>query len=98
MTDVFASRSASADKLFLLVMNRHPRKRALVKVSFCGFDPMRPLRTKVLRSSGDDAKFSFGYPENVRCGIVNMPKYKMMDHVNLDIPAAGIAMLLEMTS
>ena len=88
--DVLATRSADASNLTLLVLNRHHRKRAHVRVSFRNFADLRPMEAKILRSG----KFSFqntsSKPETVYCASVPLGKYKAMDHVNLDLPPYGI--------
>ena len=88
--EVLASRSNDAAKINLIVLNRHNRKRAHVRVNFPEFAEMRPLEAKILRSGKRQFQNTAGKPEAVYCGTVTLRKYKKMDHVNLDLPPQGI--------
>jgi len=88
--DVLATRSADASNLTLLVLNRHHRKRAHVRVSFRNFADLRPVEAKILRSGKFSFQNTFSKPETVYCASIPLGKYKAMDHVNLDLPPYGI--------
>ncbi len=92
--DILASRSEDGTKLFLLVLNRHPRKRALVRFSFMNLADMHPIEAKVLRAKSRNSANTSDHPESVFCKEIALRDYKFMDHVNLDIAPAGIAAML----
>ncbi|NMA13437.1 MAG: hypothetical protein GX933_09700 [Chloroflexi bacterium] len=90
----FASRSNDGSKVFLNVVNRSPRKRAVIRISFINFEDMRPLKAGVIRRN---RKQDRNYPDkvnNVTFAEISVRKYRRMDHVNLDIPASGIASMV----
>lgn len=88
--DILASRSNDASRIDLIVLNRHHRKRAMVRVNFPDFSEMRPLGARSLRSGKWTYHNSAENPEAVHCATISMRKYKQMDHVNLDLPPCGI--------
>ncbi|MHC1773337.1 MAG: alpha-L-arabinofuranosidase C-terminal domain-containing protein [Flexilinea sp.] len=92
--DILASRSEDGTKLFLLVLNRHPRKRALVRFNFMNLADMHPIEAKVLRTNNRNSANTVDHPDSVFCKEIALRDYKFMDHVNLDIAPAGIAAML----
>ncbi len=92
--DVHASRSEDGKKLFLLVINRHPRKRALVRFDFMNLGQLRPVAATVLRAGRIDAANTVERQEAVYRKEIKLRNYRTMDHVNLDIAPSGIAGML----
>lgn len=91
--DTLFSRSENGKKMTLIILNRHPEKRALVRVNFMNFPDMRPIEAKVLHAKSKLSANTFENPEAVFCKEIPMRNYKPMDHVNLDIGPIGIAMM-----
>ncbi|GAP39919.1 hypothetical protein [Flexilinea flocculi] len=91
--DGLFSRSEDGKKLTVIILNRHPRKRALVRVNFMNFPDMHPTEAKVLRAKNRFSVNTGDNPEAVFCKEIPMRNYKPMDHVTLDIGPIGIAMM-----
>ena len=91
--DGLFSRSEDGKILTLIVLNRHPRKRALVRINFMNFPDMHPTEAKVLRAKNRFSTNTGENPEAVFCKEISIRNYKPMDHVTLDIGPIGIALM-----
>ncbi len=89
-----ASRSNDGSKVFLTVVNRSPRKRAVIRINFINFEDMRPLKAGVIRRNRKRERNYADKVDNVTFAEISVRKYRRMDHVNLDIPASGIASMV----
>lgn len=94
-----ASRSSDRTKIRLTVQNRHPRKRLYLRVHFANLPEMRPTHAQVIRAG--TGAFPLRYFENQdsrpTLKSIAMPKYRPMDHVNIDLPPLGLIQM-ELTS
>ncbi len=96
LLDIYASRSRDGKKLFLLLTNRTPFKRAIPRVRFYELPDMHPVRACSIRSGKRQDGNSAAAPLNVFCKEVKLRKYRNMDHVTLDIlQCTAVCMLLE---
>lgn len=96
LADAYASASSDGKRIFLMLSNLSPYRRAVLRIRFTDFPNMHPIEARVLRSKkrldGNDA----AEPERVFCKEVKLRNYRKMDHVNLDIPECSmVCMLLE---
>lgn len=89
-----ASRSNDGTKVFLTVVNRSPRKRAMIRINFINFEDMRPLKAGVIRRNRKQERNYAERADNVTFAEISVRKYRRMDHVNLDIPTSGIASMV----
>ncbi len=92
--DIHASRSEDGKQLFILVINRHPRKRALVRFDFMNLGMLRPVEATVLRAKRTGDTNTEHRPEAVSRKEIKLRNYRAMDHVNLDIAPSGIGGML----
>ena len=96
MVEASAAMSGDGKRLYLLVTNRSPYRRAVLHVRFRGFDKMHPAEAFVLSSKKRLDENDAGNPTRVYCKAVKLRNYRKMDHVNLDIPqCSAVCMLLD---
>ncbi len=92
---VTASRSADGKTLHLLITNRHPYKRAVLRVRFYDMPDLYPIEACILRSGKPTDSNSAAEPMKVYCKQVKLREYRAMDHVNPDIAeCSSVSMLL----
>lgn len=92
---VSASRSADGKSLHLLMTNRHPFKRAVLRVRFYDMPDLYPIEASILRSAKPTDGNSAAEPMKVYCKQIKLREYRAMDHVNPDISeASSVSMLL----
>lgn len=87
-----ASRSEDRTQIRLIAQNRHPRKRLYLRVHFANLPDMRPTRAQVIRAgSGTWPRRYFENQDSTpTLKTLGMPKYRPMDHVNIDLPPLGL--------
>lgn len=94
-----ATRSLDWKTVYLIVQNRHPKKRLLAKVHFAGLPDLAPVQAQIIRAGkyGGWLGKLFGSEDSLpTLHEIRMMPYRAMDHVNLDLPPLGIvAMRLE---
>ncbi len=96
---VSASRSADGKKLHLLMTNRHPYKRAVLRVRFYDMPDLYPIEACILRSKSRTDSNSGAAPMKVYCKQINLRQYRPMDHVNPDIAeCSSVSMVLTVRS
>ncbi len=96
LPEVFASRSQDGKKIFLLITNRTPFRRAVPRIRFYGFPDMHPAEACSLRSAKRLDENSASAPLNVYCKEIKLRKYRNMDHVTLDLlQCSTVCMVLE---
>ncbi len=92
---VTASCSADGKSLHLLMTNRHPFKRAVLRVRFYDMPDLYPVEAFILRSAKPADSNSAAEPMKVYCKQVKLREYRVMDHVNPDIgECSSVSMLL----
>ncbi len=93
---VSASRSADGKTVHLLMTNRHPYKRAVLRVCFYGLPDLYPTEARILRSKSRTDGNSAAAPMKVYCKQVKLRQYRPMDHVNPDIgECSSVSMVLK---
>lgn len=94
LLEASASRSLDGRTLFLNVQNRHPYRRAQVRVELLYCPPMRPLEAYLLRAKKNLDFNNVDHPRAVHYEPIKLRRYPKMDHVNLDIAPSGFAGML----
>ena len=93
---VSASRSADGKTVHLLMTNRHPYKRAVLRVCFYGLPDLYPVEARILRSKSRTDGNSGAAPSKVYCKRLPLRPYRPMDHVNPDIgECSSVSMVLK---
>ena len=96
LLDCYASRSTDGKKLYLLLTNRTPFRRAVPRIRFYDLSDMHPAQACSMRSPKRLDENSASAPLNVYCKDVKLRKYRNMDHVTLDIlQCSTVCMVLE---
>lgn len=88
-----ATRSRDRKHVTLIVQNRHPKKRLYARVHFARLPDLRPVRARIIRA-GDSNPIRRFFAQNAAAPIfkeLDLPRYRLMDHVNLDIPPQSMA-------
>lgn len=77
--------SEERERVSILIANLHPYRTAVARVRLYGFDDMRPTFAASVTKTG-------AYKE------ISLRKYRPMDHVNLEVPPARIAVMVLQSS
>ena len=87
-----ATRSLNRQRLHLLVQNLNPGKRLFARVHFAHLPDLRPTAARNLRG-GSGLRIARLFQPRAAAPVlkdVSLPRYRPMDHVNLDIPPLGM--------
>lgn len=87
-----ATRSLNRQRLHLLVQNLNPGKRLFARVHFAQLPDLRPTMARSLRG-GNGRRIAGLFLTRAAAPVlkdVSLPRYRPMDHVNLDIPPLGM--------
>ena len=96
VAEVHASRSEDGKRLFLLMTNRSPFKRCVLRVRFYDIPDLRPIAAYILKSDNRQDTVTAQEPEKVFCKEVRLGNCRRMNHVTVEIPeCSSVSMLLE---
>ncbi len=87
-----ATRSLDRRRVHLLVQNLNPGKRLFARVHFAHLPDLRPTAARNLRG-GSGLRIARLFQPRAAAPVlkdVSLPRYRPMDHVNLDIPPLGM--------
>ncbi len=87
-----ATRSLNRQRLHLLVQNLNPGKRLFARVHFAHLPDLRPTAARNLRG-GSGLRIARLFQPRAAAPVLKdvlLPRYRPMDHVNLDIPPLGM--------
>lgn len=87
-----ATRSTDRKRVYLILQNRHPKKRLYARVHFANLPDLRPVKARIIRAGtgGTIRRFFENAASPPTMKELDMQRYRLMDRVNLDIPPQSI--------